>query len=115
MKLLGSAEVAAPSPRLCRRTFKPLPPPPPLPPEERPPIVFLRGEGAELLQLGPRGSPGRLTVRAQLSWRSWGKFCDLRRGRGWGARGPPPAAGPPAGAGAGVRGCGGWAGARGRG
>ena len=97
MKLLGSAEVAAPAPRLCRRSFKPLPPPPPLPPEERPPIVFLRGEGAELLRLGPRGSPGRLTVRAQLSWRSWGKFCDLRRGRGWGARAPPPAAGPPGG------------------
>lgn len=30
-------------------------------------------------------------MRAQLSWRSWGKFCDLRRGRG-AERGPSPAA-----------------------
>lgn len=89
VKLLGSAETAVPAGRLGRRCLKPSPPP-----SERLPIVLLGGEGVELLRLGPRGSPGRLTVRAQLSWRSWGKFCDLGRGRGPGARAPPPAAAP---------------------
>lgn len=79
-KAPGSAETAVPAPRLVRRRLKPWPPP----------IVFLRDEGAELLGIGPRGSPGRHTVREQLSWRSWGKFCDFRRGRArsgaWGRR-----------------------------
>lgn len=35
--------------------------PSPPPPRERPPIVLLRGQGAELLRLGPRGSPGSRT------------------------------------------------------
>lgn len=90
-KLLGSAETAVPASRLGRRSLKPSPPP-----GERPPIVFLRDEAAELLGLGPRGSPGRHTVRAQLSWRSWGKFCDLRRGPARSA-GPSPPAAPPRG------------------
>lgn len=84
MKRLGAAETVVPVPRLGQRSLKPLPPP-----GERPSIVLLRGEGAELLRLGPRGSPGRRTVRTQLSWRSWWKFGDLRRGRAE-ERGPLP-------------------------
>ncbi|XP_034523796.1 A-kinase anchor protein 13 isoform X8 [Ailuropoda melanoleuca] len=56
VKLLGSAETAVPAGRLGRRCLKPSPPP-----SERLPIVLLGGEGVELLRLGPRGSPGRLT------------------------------------------------------
>lgn len=56
VKLLGSAETVVPARCLGRRSFKSSPPL-----GERPPIVLLGGEGAELLRLGPRGSPGRRT------------------------------------------------------
>lgn len=82
-ELLGSAETAVLASCLRRRSLEQSPP------GERPPIVFLCGEGAELLRIGPWGISGRRTVRVQLSWRSWGKFCDLRRGRGGGAPAPP--------------------------
>lgn len=103
-KLPGSAETVVPARRLGRRSVKPSPPL-----GGRPSIVLLGGRRAELLRLGPRGSPGRRTVRAQLSWRSWGKFCELGRGRGRGAgsAGPlplRPRLGAGAGQGAGPRG-----------
>lgn len=59
------------------------------------------------------GSPGRRTVRAQLSWWSWGKFRVLRRGQAKSA-GPSPAAAWSGGGGQGRdRGRGGREGARG--
>ena len=60
---------------------------------ERQLIVFLRGQGAELLQLGPRGSPGSRTVRARLNSAELGEVLRLEEGSrrgawaapGWGA------------------------------
>lgn len=59
------------------------------------------------------GSPGRRTVRAQLSWWSWGKFRVLRRGQAKSA-GLSPAAAWSGGPGPGPRGQGGGARAGGR-
>lgn len=69
------------------------------PPGERPLIVFLRGQGAELLQLGPRGSPGHRTVRARLNSAELGEVLRLEEGSRRGSRAAP-------GGGAGLLGCG---------